>query len=236
MRAIVLAGGLGNRLKPLTIVIPKPLVPVGQFSIIEILAKQLAGQGFDRMTISVGHLAALVEAFCGDGSQWNIEIDYVRENEPLGTAGGLSLIPDLDDDRVLVLNGDILTNADFSAAYWAHDPEDGATIFANQRSVPVEFGVLEADSAGYLSNYVEKPTLCYDVSMGIYVISTPVIAEFVKPDIYLDMPHLLQSLTDSGRRVRIVPSDAYWLDLGRMEDLSVATERFNADPSVFLPR
>src|SRR5262245_12280724 len=132
MRAVVLAGGLGNRLKPFTIVIPKPLVPVGQFSIIEILARQLAAQGFDRITISVGYLASLIETFCGDGSRWNIGIDYLREDEPLGTAGCLSLIEDLVEDRVLVLNGDILTTADFGAAFRAHNPADGATIFANQ--------------------------------------------------------------------------------------------------------
>jgi NDP-mannose synthase len=235
MRAVVLAGGLGNRLKPLTIVIPKPLVPVGQYSIIEILARQLAAQGFDRMTISVGHLASLIETFCGDGERWNIRIDYVRENEPLGTAGCLSLIDDLDEDRVLVMNGDILTNADFGAAFKAHNPDDGATIFANERTVPVEFGVLESDSDGYLEAYIEKPTLSYRVSMGIYVVSTAVIPEFVRPGVRLDMPDLMKALMNSGRRVRIIPNDAYWLDLGRMDDLSAATERFMADPSVFLP-
>ena len=235
MRAVVLAGGLGNRLKPLTIVIPKPLVPVGQYSIIEILARQLAAQGFDRITISVGHLASLIETFCGDGERWNIRIDYVREHEPLGTAGCLSLIDDLDEDRVMVLNGDILTNADFAAAFKAHSADDGATIFANERTVPVEFGVLESDDDGYLAAYIEKPTLSYRVSMGIYVVSTSVIPEFVRPGVRLDMPDLMKALMNSGRQVRIIPNDAYWLDLGRMDDLSAATERFNADPSMFLP-
>ncbi|MGQ0623876.1 MAG: sugar phosphate nucleotidyltransferase [Sporichthyaceae bacterium] len=235
MRAIVLAGGLGNRLRPLTVVIPKPLVPVGEFSIIEILAKQLAGQGFERITISVGHLAALVQAFCGDGSQWDIAIDYVQENEPLGTAGCLSLITDLQEDRILVLNGDILTNADFGAAYRAHDPAHGATIFANRREVSVEFGVVESDSGGLLSAYIEKPSLSYEVSMGINVVSAAVIEEFVPAGLRLDMPDLMRNLTAAGRGVRVIPSDAYWLDLGRLDDLAAATERFTADPSVFLP-
>jgi NDP-sugar pyrophosphorylase family protein len=226
---------MGNRLRPLTVVIPKPLVPVGQYSIIEILARQLSAQGFDRITISVGHLAALVETFCGDGERWNIQIDYVREHEPLGTAGCLSLLDDLDEDRILVLNGDILTNADFGAAFKSHNPDDGATIFANQRTVPVEFGVLESDDNGYLSAYVEKPTLAYNVSMGIYVVSAAIISEFITPGVRLDMPDLMRSLMTSGRRVKVIPNDAYWLDLGRMDDLSAATERFNADPSVFLP-
>jgi NDP-sugar pyrophosphorylase family protein len=234
VRAVILAGGRGNRLKPLTVVIPKPLVPVGEFSIIEILAKQLASQGFDRLTISVGHLASLVHAFCGDGKQWDIAIDYVSEDTPLGTAGCLSLLDDLDEDRVLVLNGDILTNTDFGEAYRAHDPADGATIFANQREIPVEFGVLETQD-GYLSGYIEKPTLTYDVSMGIYVISTDVIPEFVPPRTRVDMPDLMRSLTAAGRRVRVVPNEAYWRDLGHMEDLSAATERFNEDPKFFLP-
>lgn len=235
MRAFLLAGGLGNRLKPFTIVIPKPLVPVGQYSIVEILARQLAAHGFDRITISVGHLGPLIEAFCGNGERWNIRIDYVREDQPLGTAGCLSLIDDFDEDRILVLNGDILTNADFGAAFKAHDPADGATIFANQRTVPVEFGVLEKDDDGYLTAYIEKPTLSYSVSMGIYVISSSVIPEFVPPRVRLDMPDLMRSLVTAGRGVRVFPNDAYWLDLGRMDDLSAATERFNADPSVFLP-
>ncbi len=236
MRAFVLAGGLGNRLKPLTIVIPKPLVPVGEFSIIEILAKQLAAQGFDRMTIAVGHLASLIHAYCGDGKAWNIAIDYVHEDEPLGTAGCLSLIEDLEeDDRVLVLNGDILTNVNFAEAYRAHDPADGATVFANQRSVAVDYGVLETDEDGFLAEYIEKPKLTYDVSMGIYVISAEVIPEFVPAGQRLDMPDLMRSLMKSGRRVRVVPSGAYWLDLGAMDDLNAATERFNADPSFFLP-
>ena len=234
MRAVILAGGLGNRLKPLTVVIPKPLVPVGDFSIIEILAKQLTSQGFDRLTISVGHLASLIHAFCGDGKQWDIAIDYVSEDIPLGTAGCLSLIDDLREDRVLVLNGDILTNTDFGEAYRVHDPADGATIFANQRDIPVEFGVLETQD-GYLSGYIEKPTLHYDVSMGIYVISADVIAEFVPPRTRVDMPDLMRSLTARGRRVRVVRNDAYWRDLGHMEDLSAATERFNSDPTFFLP-
>lgn len=235
MRAVVLAGGLGNRLKPLTVVIPKPLVPVGEFSIVEVLAKQLAAQGFDRLTISVGHLASLVHAFCGDGKQWDIPIDYVQEDSPLGTAGCLSLIEDLSEDRVLVLNGDILTNTNFAEAYRAHDPADGATIFANKRQVPVEFGVLECDDGGYLSGYIEKPTLSYDVSMGIYVISTDVIGEFVPPRARVDMPDLMRALVASGRRVRVTPNDAYWRDLGKMDDLSAATEDFLADPKLFLP-
>lgn len=235
MRAVVLAGGLGNRLKPLTVVIPKPLVPVGEFSIIEVLAKQLAAQGFDRLTISVGHLSSLVHAFCGDGSQWNIAIDYVQEDTPLGTAGCLSLVDDLAEDRVLVLNGDILTNTDFGEAYRSHDPADGATIFANKREVPVEFGVLECNEGGYLSGYIEKPTLSYDVSMGIYVISADVIAEFVPPDTRVDMPDLMRALMANGRRVRVQPNAAYWRDLGKIDDLSAATEDFLADPKLFLP-
>lgn len=235
MRAFVLAGGLGNRLRPLTIVIPKPLVPVGDFSIIEILAKQLASQGFDRMTIAVGHLASLIHAYCGDGKAWGIAIDYVHEDEPLGTAGCLSLLDDLTADRVLVLNGDILTNVNFAEAYRAHDPADGATVFANKRSVAVDYGVLESDGNGFLAEYIEKPKLSYDVSMGIYVISAGVIPEFVPPGQRLDMPDLMRMLMKSGRRVRVVPSDAYWLDLGAMDDLNAATERFNSDPSFFLP-
>ena len=124
MRAVILAGGQGSRLKPFTVVIPKPLVPIGEMPILELLIRQLKAQGFERMTLSVGYLASLIEAYCGDGSRWDIRIDYLHETEPLGTAGFLGLLDDLDDDRVLVVNGDTMTDLDMGAVYREHDVRD----------------------------------------------------------------------------------------------------------------
>ncbi len=235
MRAIILAGGRGSRLKPFTIAIPKPLVPIGDMPVLEILIRQLKAQGFDRITLSVGYLSTLIEAFCGDGARWGIPLDYVRETEPLGTAGFLSLVDDLTDDRLLVVNGDTLTDLDMASVWREHDINDGATICSNRRSVAVEFGVLQIDDAGRLQSYVEKPELAYDVSIGVNVLSAWAIEQLVSAVEPLDMPDLLARIQGIGRIVRVRHTNAYWLDLGRMEDLDIANEVFAADPKRFLP-
>jgi NDP-mannose synthase len=235
MRAVILAGGRGSRLKPFTVVIPKPLVPIGDMPVLEILIRQLKAQGFDWITLSVGYLSTLIEAYCGDGSRWEVRLDYVREEEPLGTAGFLGLLDDLTDDRLLVVNGDTLTDLDMGQVYREHDSADAATICANRRSTTVEFGVLETDDAGRLHSYTEKPTLSYEVSMGVNVLSASTIDAFVEPRVSLEMPDLLRRIQDADGIVRVRRTDAYWLDLGRMSDLEIAVETFAADPSRFLP-
>ena len=232
--AVILAGGKGSRLRPFTFTIPKPLVPIGDHPIIEILIRQLAAAGVDRITISTGHLAALIQAFCGDGERWGVPIDYVYEDEPLGTIGCLSLLDDIGGDRVLVVNGDTLTDFDFGSALPAHGAGDGITIFANRRSVPVEFGVLETGPDGYLTGYREKPELSYDVSMGINVLSAWVVDKYI-PRGRLDLPDLVRRLVDDGEKVRVRPTESYWLDLGRMADLEAGVEIFRSDPTRFLP-
>jgi NDP-sugar pyrophosphorylase family protein len=235
MRAVILAGGRGARLRPFTVVIPKPLVPIGEMPILEILVRQLKTQGFNRITLSVGYLSALIQAYCGDGSRWNVELDYLHETEPLGTAGFLGQLDDLTEDRILVVNGDTFTDLDMAQAYREHDPRDGATVCANRRSVPTEFGVLEADGDGRLNAYVEKPEVTYDVSMGVNVVSAWAIDSFVEAEVPLDMPDLLRRILNAGRTVRVRRTDSYWLDLGRMSDLELAVDAFAADPSRFLP-
>jgi NDP-sugar pyrophosphorylase family protein len=235
MRAVILAGGRGSRLKPFTVVIPKPLVPIGEMPVLEILVRQLKAQGFDWITLSVGYLSTLIEAYCGDGSKWDVRLDYVREDEPLGTAGFLGLLDDLAEDRLLVVNGDTLTDLDMAQVYREHDPEDAATICANRRSATIEFGVLDADDSGRLRTYTEKPTMSYEVSMGVNVLSASTIAAFVEPRVPLEMPDLLRRIQAADGIVRVRRTDAYWLDLGRMSDLETAVETFAADPSRFLP-
>ena len=235
MRAVILAGGRGSRLRPFTVVIPKPLVPIGEMPVLEILIRQLTAQGFDWITLSVGYLSTLIEAYCGDGSRWDVRLDYVREDEPLGTAGFLGLLDDLAEDRLLVVNGDTLTDLNMAQVYREHDPGDAATICANRRSATIEFGVLDTDASGRLLSYTEKPTMSYEVSMGVNVLSADTIGTFVEPRVSLEMPDLLRRIQDADGIVRVRHTDAYWLDLGRMSDLEIAVETFAADPSRFLP-
>lgn len=236
MRALILAGGKGSRLRPFTFTIPKPLVPIGETPILEILIRQLKGQGFARISISVGHLAGLIRAFCGNGSQWGIPIDYVYEDQPLGTIGCLGLLDDLQaDDRLLVVNGDTLTDMSLAEAWHAHDAGDAITLCANRRSVAVDFGVLETDARGYLTAYTEKPTLHYRVSMGVNVVSAWAVPRYIAKGERLDTPDLVRRLREAGEGVRVRDVDAYWLDLGRLDDLEAGYEAFRADPRRFLP-
>jgi NDP-mannose synthase len=235
VRAFVLAGGRGSRLHPFTTVIPKPLVPVGEMPILEVLLRQLKTYGFDRVTMSVGYLAPLIESYCGDGRRWGLALDYVREESPLGTAGALGLLGRVDEDRILVTNGDILTDLDLGAVAREHDVEDAATICANLRTVDIDFGVLHTDERGRLSVYEEKPTLSYEVSMGVNVLSSWAVTEFVQHGQRLDMPDLMRGLVAAGHGVRVRRTGAYWLDMGRMADLEAATEVFTSEPGRFLP-
>lgn len=236
MRAVILAGGKGSRLRPFTTTVPKPLVPIGDLPILEILIRQLKHQGFHRITLSVGHLAALIRAFCGNGEQWRVSLDYVYEEHPLGTIGCLGLIEDLErDDRVLVVNGDTLTDLDMAEVYTAHDGADAITICANRRSVEVDFGVLDIDDRGYLAAYTEKPTLSYRVSMGINIVSSWAVAKHVPTGERLDLPDLVRRMLETGDRVRVRETAAYWLDLGRMSDLEAGMVAFQENPRRFLP-
>jgi NDP-sugar pyrophosphorylase family protein len=236
MRAVVLAGGEGRRLRPFTWVVPKPLVPIGEMPILEILLRQLARYGFVDVTLSVGYLWSLISAYCGDGAQWGLRIDYVREDEPLGTAGFLPLIDTSRADRLLVVNGDILTDLDFRRAYETHVAgATAATIFSHHRTVDIDFGVLDIDSDGMLLKYDEKPKLTYQVSMGINVISTWAIERYIEHGVRLDMPVFMRRLQAAHESVRVEMTDCYWLDMGRMADLEAANTVIESERERFLP-
>jgi NDP-mannose synthase len=235
VRALVLAGGVGSRLQPFTIVVPKPLVPVGELPILEILIRQLRAQGFERVTLAVGYQAALIEAYCQDGERFGVPIDYVRETEPLGTAGCIALLDEIGADRLLVVNGDILTDLNMGVVVREHDVSAGATICTKRRTVEIAFGVVEADDDGNLAGYTEKPSYSYEVSMGINVLSAWAVERFVAPSERLDMPDLIRRIATSGERVRVRHTDAAWLDMGSMDDLERAVDAFAAEPERFLP-
>jgi NDP-sugar pyrophosphorylase family protein len=232
MKAVILAGGKGSRLAPYTTVLPKPLMPIVDTPILEIVLKQLKTSGIDDVVIAVGHLASLIKTYFGDGSELGIRIEYAHESTPLGTAGPLANIDSLTE-TFLVMNGDILTDLDY-AKLVTHHKASGAimTIATHKRTVKIDFGVLET-VAGAVAKYVEKPSLDYVVSMGIYVMEARV-RDRIKKGEYLDLPDLVRMLLSNGDRVEAYPFDGRWLDIGRQEDFNEAQVRFEEHRDHFL--
>ena len=226
MKSIILAGGKGTRLAPYTVVLPKPLVPLGDRPILEILLLQLRHYGVTEVVMAVGYLAELLEAYFGDGRKLGIRIRYSREDKPLGTAGPLSLIGGLDE-TFLVLNGDLLTNIDYRHLVEYHRQSGAAcTIGTYNRQVQITLGVLKLDDDHRLIDYIEKPTYDYQVSMGVYVFE-PRVLEYIQPNTYLDFPDLIKTLLSDGQHVGGYAFDGYWLDIGRHEDYAQALEEFD---------
>jgi NDP-sugar pyrophosphorylase family protein len=233
MKAVILAGGQGTRLAPYTTVLPKPLMPVGDMPIIEIVIRQLARYGFDDITLAVGHLAELLMAYCGNGTKYDLKLSYSREETPLGTAGPITLIPNLNE-TFLVMNGDVLTTLDFSDM-WRFHHERGAiaTLATCQRDVKIDLGVIESDANDRVTNYIEKPTFHYSVSTGIYVFE-PAILNYIIPGQRLDLPELMLRLLQQGQQVNCYSYNGYWLDIGRYDDYETANREFEARRQEFL--
>jgi NDP-mannose synthase len=231
--AVVLAGGLGMRLRPYTMNIPKPLLPLGDQATMEIVLQQLAGQGFERVVLTLGYMSQLVEALLGDGERFGMRIEYVVEVEPLGTAGSLNLVKDLDE-TFLVMNGDLLTTIDYSGVVASHHAEEhAATVVLARRDVPIDYGVVYVDEQGCLERYEEKPTLHHFVSTGIYALTRSAVSRV--PPGRFDMPDLITDLVAANQRVRCHITDEYWQDIGRFEDYQHASADFVQDPKRFLP-
>jgi NDP-mannose synthase len=225
MRTIILAGGKGTRLKPYTSVLPKPLLPLGDRAILELVIHQLARQGFVDVTLCVGHLAHLIEAVFGNGAGHSVAITYVREDAPLGTAGSLRCVEGLED-AFLVLNGDLVTTLDYRDLIRHHRASDNLlTIAARKRQVKIDYGVIGADDGEEhlqrVVRYEEKPVLDWTVSMGIYVME-PQVLEFIPEGDYFDFPDLVQRLLDADAPVGAFIYDGLWLDIGRHEDYEQA--------------
>jgi NDP-sugar pyrophosphorylase family protein len=221
---VLLAGGTGTRLRPYTTVLPKPLMPVGDMPVLEILLRRLAAAGFVRVNLAVGHLAELIEAYFGDGSRFGVELVYWREDEPLGTAGPIAQMG-LDGDRVLVMNGDLLTTLDFSSLLDEHRSSGAtATIAVLSREVPIDFGVVHLDG-DTVASFEEKPVLSYNVSMGVYVFERRVV-ELIPSGERYDFPDLLGAVLEHGWPVHAYRSGDFWLDIGRPEDYKLALDSF----------
>jgi len=230
---VVLAGGRGTRLEPYTTVLPKPLMPVGEMPVLEILVRRLAGAGLHTVHLAVGHLAELIEAYFGNGSRFGVELRYWREIEPLGTAGPLAEI-ETASPTILVMNGDLLTTLDFRAFLAAHE-ESGAsaTVGVHQRDVPVDYGVVKLDGSAIVG-FEEKPTLSYMISMGVYAFERDAI-ELIPPRKF-DFPDLVHAMLDRGLAINAHVSSAFWLDIGRHEDYELANRSFEHLRAELIPR
>jgi NDP-sugar pyrophosphorylase family protein len=224
-RAVILAGGKGTRMRPYTLVLPKPLMPIGEYPILEVVVRQLAAHDFDGVTIAVNHQAELIKAFFGDGSKWGLRIDYSLEHEPLGTMGPLRLIPDLPD-HFLVMNGDVLTDLDFAAFHAEHAAANRLfTISSYQREQKVDYGVLSTDAHGTLQAFREKPVTGYEVSMGIYMVSRNVLP-YIPAQGPFGFDDLMRDLLNRQKTVHVRKFDGYWLDIGRVDDYERAIDEF----------
>lgn len=227
MHAVILAGGKGVRLRPYTTCLPKPLVPIGdRYSILEIILRQLQARGFDRATLAIGHLGHLIRSFVGDGSRWEMRIDYAEEPAPLGTVGPVVEILDRLPPHFIVMNGDVLTDLDYAALLDFHvQAGHPLTVATFRRRVHIDFGVLEVD-AGRIVSFREKPSLDYAVSMGVYAVSRQTLAGY-PPGLPLGFDELVLDLLARGANPGSYPFDGYWLDIGRPDDYDAANSRFD---------
>lgn len=232
-RAVILAGGKGTRLKPYTVVLPKPLMPIGDYPILELIIRQLAHYKFDHITLTVNHQADIIKAFFGDGSKWKIKIDYSLEDKPLSTMGPLKLIKDLPEN-FLVMNGDILTDLNFSELYDSHCKEKNLfTISATQREQINSYGVLKSDSKNNLTGFKEKPTEHFLVSMGIYMVGKKIL-DIIPKNLAFGFDHLMLELITRKTFPKIKLHKGYWLDIGHPDDYAKAIDEFEAKKSAFL--
>jgi NDP-mannose synthase len=235
MKAVILAGGRGTRLAPYTYVLPKPMMPVGDKAILEILLRQIKRAGISQVVLTVGHLAGLMQAFFQDGQQYDLDITYSFEPKPLGTAGPLALVPGLEE-TFLVSNGDVLTLLDINSFCAFHHQQGGVcTIAVHERQQHIDLGIIEQNHDDYqITGYVEKPSLDFKVSMGIYLFE-PEVLKFIPKDQYLDFPNLVLKLLAAGERVVGYPYKGYWMDLGNPDDYAQANQDFERMRTQFLP-
>jgi NDP-sugar pyrophosphorylase family protein len=237
-RAVVLAGGRGSRLGPYTTVLPKPLLPVGDRAILDVVVRQLRACGFSDLTLAVGYLSHLVRAVMSDGARHGVSIDYHEEERPLGTVGPLATIERLDD-TFLMMNGDVLTTLDYGLLYDLHRASGNVlTVASHRRTVNIDYGVLHlAERPGEvrrITGFEEKPELGYVVSMGVYMLE-PRALDYVEPGEYMDLPDLVLRLIDAGEPVGSHVFDGYWLDIGRHDDYERAIEEYEQLAPLLLP-
>ena len=234
MKTVILAGGKGTRLAPYTTIFPKPLVPIGDRPILEIIIRQLVKQGLGDILLSVGHLGELIEAYFQNGHRNipGLNLEYFREGQPLGTAGSLAMIPGLDE-TFLAMNGDILTTLDYRTLIQHHrDQRAALTIAMHQKDVRIDLGVLNTGKSGEVIAYDEKPLYSFKVSMGVYVYE-PHVLHYIPKGRYLDFPELVKLLLQKGEKIAGFHSQDYWLDIGRREDYELAQLEYSSRAAEF---
>ncbi len=233
MQAIIMAGGKGRRLRPYTAILPKPLMPVSDLPILEIILRQLKFYGVNKIVLAVGYLSELLKAYFGDGRKWGIDITYSYEDKNLGTIGALTLIDNLEEN-FFVMNGDILTNINYQELMQTHLSGNSlCTIASYTKKVNIDLGVLETNKNNHLINYIEKPTLDYNVSMGIYAMNKKIL-EYMTYNEYLDIPQLMLQLIEQKVNPQIYKFSGLWLDIGRKEDYESAVDNFESNKNEFL--
>lgn len=232
-RAVILAGGLGSRLRPYTVVLPKPLMPIGDFSILEVIIRQLRRDDIDHVTLAVNHQANIIQAVFGDGAQFGLRIDYSLEAGPLSTIAPLLLIKDLPE-TFLLMNGDILTDLDF-ATFLASHRESGCafTVSAAKRTERIDYGVLHVNDGDRLVGFEEKPQIDCLVSMGVYGVNREALKDIPKGQRF-GFDDLMRQLIENGSPVAVRTHEGYWRDIGRPDDYLLAIDEFAADPSRFV--
>ncbi len=233
MKAVIQAGGQGTRLRPYTLVLPKPLMPIGDYPVIEMLLKWLRKNGVEDAYITTGYLGHLIKSLCGDGSQWDLNIKYSEEPEPLGTVGALNLIRDRLDETFYMLNGDLITDLDLRAFRAFHKKHGGlVSVAVAKKDVKVDLGVLETQD-GCISAFREKPTMHFQVSMGIYCME-PGILEFVPQGIPFGFDDLMHTMLEREIPVHVFEHDGCWMDIGRAEDYKIAQKLFEENQHTIL--
>jgi NDP-mannose synthase len=236
MKAVILSGGKGTRLRPYTTVIPKPLLPIGDHPILEIILLQLKSFGVDEIILAVGYMAQLFQAFFQNGERSGMKISYSLETEPLGTAGPLSLLIDRMEEDFLVMNGDLLTTLNYRRLFEYHRTQKAAaTIGLYEREVKIDFGVVELDQERKLTKYIEKPTFKFKVSMGVNVFNSTIVRPYLIPGKHLDIPDLMMQLKNDGHPVCCYSEPCFWLDIGREDDYQKASEIFESRHHEFMP-
>jgi dTDP-glucose pyrophosphorylase len=223
---IIMAGGLGARLRPLTNDIPKPLLKVGSRPVLETIVENFAEQGFHDITLCINYKGEMIREHFGDGSRWDVQIRYVEEPDRMGTAGALTLLPERPTEPFIVMNGDLLTKVDFVRLLDFHRKQGfTATVAMREYSHQVPYGVLDIDDDYRVQRMVEKPVERRYVSAGIYVLD-PETTGMIPRDSFYDMPTLFTALMAQDRTVGSFPLRDYWIDIGRMEDLERASAEF----------
>jgi NDP-sugar pyrophosphorylase family protein len=237
MKAVVFAGGEGARLLPYTSVLPKPLLPVGDRPVLEIIIGQLREAGITEVVLATGYLSSLIETYFGDGANWGVQISYNREKQQLGTVGALAEMPGLDNTFIM-MNGDVLATPLYRELVQAHrESGAAATIATKLQEVDVDYGVLrlgdEVGSLRRIEGIDEKPRYSWPVSMGIYAVE-PRVTRLVEPGRRMDLPDLVKRLIQEGETVAAYDHSGYWRDIGQLHDLEAAVQAFEESAGEFV--